>query len=108
MLGIILAQAAAPIVNNNEPSRLTDLETVFTNVVKAAIPGAGIVLFIILLFAGLNYMSAGDDPKKVASARAMITYAIIGMVVISMAYLILRLVALFTGVDSILNFQIAQ
>lgn len=108
MFSIILAQTNANIVNQNAPNTLTDIEKIFVNLVTAAVPAAGLVLFVILLFAGINYMSAGDDPKKVGAARAMITYAIIGMVVIAMAYLILRLVALFTGVNTILNFQIAQ
>ncbi len=108
MFSIILAQANTAIVDNNAPNTLTDLEKIFVNVVTAAVPAAGLVLFVILLFGGLSYMSAGDDAKKVAGARQMITYATIGMVVVAMAFLILKFVALFTGVDSILNFTIQQ
>jgi hypothetical protein len=106
MFSIIFAQTFQAIATNNEPNRLTDLEKIFVNIVTAAVPGAGLVLFVILLFGGLSYMSAGDDPKKVAGARQMITYAIIGMIVVAMAFLILKFIALFTGVDTITTFTV--
>lgn len=108
MFNIIFAQVNTAIVDNNAPNTLKDLEKVFVNIVTAAVPAAGLVLFVILLFGGLSYMSAGDDPKKVSSAKQMITYAIIGMIVVAMAFLILKLVALFTGVDAITTFQVQQ
>lgn len=108
MFSIIYAQTFQAIVDNNAPNTLKDLEKIFVNVVNAAVPAAGLVLFVILLFGGLSYMSAGDDPKKVSSAKQMITYSIIGMIVVAMAFLILKLVALFTGVNAITTFQIQQ
>jgi hypothetical protein len=102
MYSIIFAQG---LVTAN-PNKISDFNVLFANILKAAIPGAGIVLFLVLLFAGFNYASAGEDMKKAESARNMATYAIYGIVLVALSYLILRIIALFTGVDSILNFQV--
>lgn len=107
MFSIIFAQANPGIVKET-PNTLQDFEKVFTNLITAAVPAAGIVLFIMLLLAGVSYVSAGDDPKKAASARSMMTYAILGLVLITVAFLILRFISAFTGVSSFLDFKIVQ
>lgn len=93
-------------LNGEDPATLSQLETVFTNVLRAAIPLAGIVAFIILLLAGVNLIMAGSDPKKAEAAKNMATYAIFGLVAIALSYLLLVIVARFIGIDSILNFRI--
>jgi len=81
------------------PASLGDLETVFGNVVKAALGLAGIVLFVMLLFGGLKYIMAGGDPKAAESAQKTITYAVGGLILILLSYLILVLIKTITGVD---------
>ena len=88
------------------PNTLQDLEKVFTNVLNIAIPLAGIVVFIILLLAGVNLIMAGSDPKKAEAARNMATYAILGLVALALSYLLLVIVARFVGLNSILNFRV--
>lgn len=88
------------------PAQLTDLEGIFANVLQAAIALAGVALFIMLLVGGIKYITSGGDSKAAASAQQTITWAIIGIVLLASAYLILRLIANFTGIDAILNFQI--
>lgn len=90
----------------DHPNTLQDLEKVFTNVLRAAIPLGGIVLFVILLLAGVNLTMAGSDPKKAEAARNMATYAILGIVALALSFLILVIIARFTGVETILNFRL--
>lgn len=110
----VLDQAACPpgmtppAGQSTCPNSLQDIEKVFANVIAAAIPFAGIVLFVVLLFAGLNWIMAGSDPKKAESARNMATYAVMGIVALALSFLALRVLAEFTGVDSLLFFRITQ
>lgn len=90
------------------PAELSGLEDVFGNVVGVAIGIAGVALFIMLVIAGYKYISAGSDAKSAEGAKNTLTYAIYGIVLLALAYLIMRLIANFTGVESILNFQIEQ
>ena len=83
------------------------LEPLFRNIISSAVSLAGIALFIMLLIAGFTYLFAGGDQKKLEQAKGTLTNAIIGLVVIVAAYLILRTVGVFTGVD-VTRFTIPQ
>jgi|SRR3989344_9507728 len=89
-------------------STLKDLEKVFATVVRSVLALAGVVFFIMLIAGGYKYITSGGDPKKTAEAQGTLTWAVGGLVFIALAYLILRLIAAFTGVNSILNFTIPQ
>lgn len=56
---------------------------------------AGILSFIFIIIGGIKIITAGGDEKKMASAQATITYAIIGLVVTALAFVILRVVQYF-------------
>ena len=88
-----------------DPAQLADLEIIVQNLIKAAIGLGGIALFIMLVIGGFKYLTSGGDPKRAESARNTLTYAILGLVLIALAYLILRFIREFTGVD-VENFQV--
>ncbi len=81
------------------PAQLTGLEDIFTNIVKLAIGFGGIVLFIMFIVGGFGYLTAGGNPQAMEGAKKTLTYAIGGLVVIALSYLILTLIKAFTGVD---------
>ena len=82
-----------------EPAKISDLATVFENVVKYALGFAGIALFILLIVGGFKYITSGGDPKAVEGAKKTLTSAVIGLVLILVSYLILVLITNITGVD---------
>ena len=51
------------------------------------------VIFIVI--AGIKFVTSGGDPKKLASASSTLTYAIIGLAVTILAFVILRIVQFF-------------
>jgi hypothetical protein len=53
---------------------------------------ATIVSVLVLLFAGVTYMIAGDNPSKKEQAKNMITYVIVGLVVIWAAPMLVNFV----------------
>lgn len=81
------------------PAKISDLATVFGSVVRSLLALAGITLFIMLLLGGFRYITSGGDPKGIEGAQKTITYAIIGLVVILLAFLVLVLIRAITGVD---------
>lgn len=101
----LLAQATQ---TSSGPAQLTGLQDIFSNVVSMAIGLAGIVLFIMFVVGGFSYLTAGGNPQAVEGAKKTLTYAIGGLVVVALAFLILKLISTFTGVTGILNFQIRQ
>ncbi len=83
----------------NQVATIRCLEPLFKNVVTAVVSLSGVALFIMLLIGGFNFLFSGGDQKKLEKARGTITNAIVGLVIIVSAYLILRTVSVFTGVN---------
>jgi hypothetical protein len=75
------------------------IETLFENAVWGIIALAGVGLFIMLIIGGYGFLFSGGDPKKLEKARGTLTNAIIGIVVIVTAYLIIRTIGVFTGIN---------
>ncbi len=78
---------------------IEDLGTVFQSLVGAFLGFAGIALFALLLMGGFKYITSGGDPKAVEGAQKTLTYAIGGLIIILISYLILVLIKTITGVD---------
>lgn len=73
-----------------------------SNIFKFAGVIAGIIMLVQLIMAGISYMSAGGDPKKLEAAWAKIWNSILGLIIIASAFLIASIVGRITGID-ILN-----
>lgn len=90
----------------NDTPTIKCFEVVFGNVLEAVVTLAGIALFIMLVVGSFRFLTSGGDPKRTETAQKTITSAILGLVLIIGSYLILRLIASFTGIDSLLEFTI--
>lgn len=53
---------------------------------------ASAIAGVVLLFAGITYMTSGDDPKKRENAKNMAMYVVIGLIVIWAAPMIVQLI----------------
>jgi hypothetical protein len=104
---IVKTVHAATIENEGGIATFKGLEGLFENVVVAIMGFAGIVLFIMLIFGGIQYMTAGGDAKGVESAKGTLTAAITGLVLVAVSYLILLLIKQITGVN-VIEFKIFQ
>lgn len=92
---------AAGIVTDtpNTLAGTSGLEGILLNLVGFLIPAGAVTLFIMLLIGGIKYITAGANPGNVGQARATITYAIAGIVILAMAYLLLVVIQYFTGAN---------
>ena len=88
----LLAQGAPP-------AKFTDLEGVFSSAITWVAIIGGFLAFIALIAGGFRYIVARGDPKAVAAAQSTITWAIIGLAFIIIAWLILVFISDFTEVD---------
>lgn len=66
----------------------TDASTVLDGVLSVVYVAAGIVCVIVIIVAGIMYSTSEGDSGKTASAKNAIAYAIVGLVLIFMAFLI--------------------
>mgnify|MGYP001581108587 CR=1 FL=1 len=94
----------APGCIQNNIATLTCIPAVFQNIVFAALAFAGAVAVFFVIYAGIRYITSRGDPKAVEGAKNTLTWAIIGLVVIVLSFLIIQFIAAFTGASCITLF----
>lgn len=95
------------IANVNGVATLKGFEGIFANTVAALLAIAGILLFVVLIAGGFQYITSGGDPKKIEAARKTLTYAIAGIIAVALAFMILRFFQVLTGAP-VTNFIIGN
>jgi len=73
------------------------LGSLVTVVLRLLFAMGALAAFIMILVGSYRYLFSGGDPKGAEDARNTITYAIIGMAVIILAFVIVRLIGVFLG-----------
>ena len=79
-------------VNSGDPSPLTGLNGVLYRISTIVAVIAGVIAVIMIIVAGLRYVTSGGDAQKAAEAKKTILGAIIGIVVILAAQTIITFV----------------
>lgn len=79
--------------------QITCIVPLIANVIRAVVSLGAVALFIMLLAGGFNFLFSGGEQKKLEAARGTVTQAIVGIVIMSVAYLIIKTIELFTGVN---------
>lgn len=72
------------------------LPIVFFNVANALLVFSGVVAIFLIIWSGVRFITSGGDNKQVSSARSMMTYAIIGLIVVLSSYAIVFFIAYLT------------
>ncbi|OGM01823.1 hypothetical protein A2115_03835 [Candidatus Woesebacteria bacterium GWA1_41_8] len=102
-----LAQAIPTYTDpsGNAPAQLSDFEAVFGNLLYYVLAFAGVVIFIMFLMGGFKWLTSAGNPKNVESARNTLTYAVVGLLVIVLSYIILVIIRSITGAQ-VTNFRV--
>jgi len=98
------ALPAAAFAANLVPTQLADINDpiiIVRGIIRFILLLAFVIAFIMLLIGGIRWIMAGGDEKSVEKARNTITAALIGLVVILVAYALIRIVELFFNVNVI-------
>lgn len=90
----------------NGVATIQGIQCLVGNVLSVAVSGIGLAGFVMLIVGAFRYLLSGGNSKGTEEGRQTITFAVAGIVLALSAYIILKLVADFTGVQSILNFTI--
>lgn len=100
--------AACNPTNGDCPAGIEQIESVMSNIVSASVGLAFIATFVMLIVAGIKYLTSGGDQKAVASAHQTATWAIMGVLILALAWITLQLLAAFTHVESIKVFDLKK
>lgn len=84
---------------NPPPAGLDQLEATFKSIVSVVVGIGFIALLAMLVWAGFKYLTSGGEPKIIQQAHQTVTWALLGMVFMIIAWIVLQLIKAFTGVD---------
>lgn len=106
LLGLFLLVFVSPVYavelncgDTGAPACISDIVKVLEHIIGLLAPAAGIVFFIMLLVGGFRFIKSRGDPKRVGEARSTLTYAAIGIILVVVAWLILKLIKDLTGAN---------
>ncbi|MBU0597709.1 pilin, partial [Patescibacteria group bacterium] len=78
-----------------------DLQSTIINIVQWALGFLGLVAVIMIIYGGFVWMTAGGNQEKVAKAKKIITRAVIGLVIVLLAWAIVLWV--FNFINDVTN-----
>ncbi len=81
------------------PAGTDQIEKVFSSVVSVMVGLGFIALLVVLLVAGFRYLMSGGEPKAIQQAHQTAMWAILGLVFMALAWLVLQMIKVFTGID---------
>lgn len=92
-----LAAEVEPI--GGDPATIQDLATVFSNLLITAIPLIGLISFIMIIVGGFTILSSAGNPENVKKGQMTITFAVGGVILAILAWIILQTLETLTGVN---------
>lgn len=98
---MLLARAAPvfALVGGGGPAGIPLIEYMFARVVCVAVPLGYTALLVVLIIAGIKYLTSGGEPKAISQAHQTVTWGLLGILFLALAWLILLLIQNFTGVE---------
>ena len=81
-----------------EVPTLKCFEAVFSRILSIIVYLSVFALFVMLVIGGFKYLTSGGDQKQTAAAQQTLTFAIAGIALMAIAFLIFRIIEAFTGV----------
>lgn len=77
---------------------ITDLGKLIQSLLSVTLGIVGLLVFIYLIWGGIEWITAGGDKSKTESARQKLTNAIIGLAIVAAAFAISQVLGTFFGI----------
>ncbi len=87
-------------ISKPEQVQITDLGRLISTGISVAIILAGILVFVFLVWGGLEWIMSGGDKGKVEAARNRIVNALVGLAIIAASWALIRIIGYFFGVQA--------
>ena len=78
-------------------NQVTGIGKLASDILLILTSAAAALAIISIIIAGIKFLTSSGDEKKIASASSTLTYAIIGLAVTILAFVIIRVVQFFFG-----------
>jgi hypothetical protein len=78
----------------------TTIGDVISRLMEYVFPFAGIILLVVFISAGFDYMRSAGESSKISSAQKKVTFGALGFFLLLASYLIIRTVAIVLDFES--------
>lgn len=101
MLNLLAQDINLQPPSNTQFSQLGTLTVpgIISAMIRMAVVVAAIVFFFILVIGGIRWIASGGDKANTEAARAQITAALVGLVIVFAAWAIVALINTFFHID---------
>ncbi len=103
---MVFAQDSIDVNAGEAGFRITDLGVLINALLRVTLGIVGLLVFVFLIWGGIEWLTAGGDKSKTESARQKITNAIIGLAIVAAAFAISAILSRFFGVGVGTNIEI--
>lgn len=99
--GPAFAQAGTGNLSVPKPPefKIEDLGLFISRVINVALLIAAILVFVYMVWGGIQWITSGGDKAKTEEARGRITAALIGLAVVAAAWAVMLIIQYFFGLD---------
>ncbi len=100
----VMAAPAAPDLSIGKPDNvaITNIGTLINGAVQGALLVSALLVFMYLIWGGIQWITSGGDKGKTQEARDRITAALVGLAVVASAWAVMLIIQYFFGI-SVLN-----
>lgn len=92
-----------PVIKPNLENPASTLGIVIQNVITLLFTVGGLAFVIMFIWAAVNWILSGGDKEQIASARRRITTSIIGLIVLSLSFVVMQVVGQILGIGSLVS-----
>lgn len=86
-------------INRPPEAQIVDIGKLISSFVSMAIIISGILVFVYLVWGGIQWITSGGDKAATEKAQQRITNAIIGLAIVAASWALIRIIGTFFGVN---------
>lgn len=95
-----IAQAQPELsIGKPENVQITNIGTLIRGAVQGALLIAALLVFMYLIWGGIQWITSGGDKSKTQEARDRITAALVGLAVVAAAWAVMLIIQYFFGIS---------
>src|SRR3989339_1268341 len=97
----VFAAPGAPELSIGKPDNvaITNIGTLIKGAVQGALLVSALLVFVFLIWGGIQWISSGGDKTKTQEARDRITAALVGLAVVASAWAVMLIIQYFFGIS---------
>jgi hypothetical protein len=84
------------------PAKFANVSVLLNVVLPLATGGAALLFLAITLLAGFKIITHGDNPDEIKKSQQTIAFAVLGLVVVIISFLVVQLVGRILGITNVL------